>query len=72
MRKRRSAQQRQANRWLKMLDIDLMMETMMVITVMVVEDIDDDHHRHGFCVSKNLYYYIIRTSWFPEDVKRFF
>ena len=59
MRKRRSAQQRQANRWLKMLDIDLMMETMMVITVMVVEDIDDDHHRHGFCVSFARIYIII-------------
>ena len=59
MRKRRSAQQRQANRWLKMLDIDLMMETMMVITVMVVEDIDDDHHRHGSCVSLTRIYIII-------------
>ena len=47
---------------------------------------DDGHHRDGgwrywwwpssswllceFC--KNLYFYIIRNSWFPEDVKRFF
>ena len=42
-----------------------------VIAVMVVEDIDGDHHRHGFCVSFARIY-IIRTSWFQEDVKRFF
>ena len=30
-----------------------------VIAVMVVEDIDGDHHRHGFCVSLTRIYIII-------------